>query len=227
MVLNDSEVVLDHVFEIADDETKPAQAPEDKKKPIPAAAAVTSSDSGTSEDVVPSNTPSKGALSKTLGPLSVSAVTLQYKDKVLWIHLDAVLTLGPISLSLIGFGIGFLTTGIQLTHLSKIAEDIFDGENRLRWELQGISISFDRPPVMIAGMFEHTVTLAQDGSKLDSYKGGVGIASPPYMFIGVGEYSAVTLADGSGYKSVFIFAKLDGRRFSFLSFPGPGECCLK
>ena len=222
MVVNDSEVILDHVFEIADDETKPAKAPEDKKKLIIAAAAVASFDSGTSEDVVPSNTPSKGALSKTLGPLNVSAVTLQYKDKVLWIHLDAVLTLGPISLSLIGFGIGFLTTGIQLTHLSKIAEDIFDGENRLRWELQGISISFSRPPVMIAGMFEHTVTLAQDGSKLDSYKGGVGIASPPYMFVGVGEYSAVTLADRSSYKSVFIFAKLDGRRFSsFFPFPGP------
>lgn len=57
----------------------------------------------------------------------------------------------------------------------------------------------------MAGVFEHVTTSDQD-----SYRGGIALAIPPYTFLAVGEYSTVTLA-GKNYKSVFVFAKLDGR----------------
>jgi hypothetical protein len=200
MIINDGKVTLDHVFKPSQDEITKTGGGADG-----------SSTSGeTTDHPAPDNEPTKGALTKTLGPLTISAVTLQYKDKVLWVHMDAVLALGPISLGLLGFGIGFDTTGLKLNSLSDIATDMVGATKRLRWELHGLSLAFERPPLELAGMFEHDIMTIPGGTE-DVYKGGVGVSFPPYTFIGVGEYANVT-QNGSSYKSVFVFAKLDGRK---------------
>ena len=207
MVIQGGDVVLDHVFDIGDDEKKPVTKAPDKKNNTINTLALPST-----AGPPPTNTPTKGSLSKSMGPLTISALTLEYKSKTLHVQMDATLTLGPISIGLLGFGIGFLTTGLQLNDLSKL---VTEADERLSISLRGMSIAFDRPPVLIAGMFEHDIVTLADKSVAESYKGGVGIGFPPYTFIGVGEYSDVKKfnADGSsagGYKSIFLFAKLDG-----------------
>lgn len=214
MIINKGEVVLDHVFNIAKSETQPAKT--QQPKTLTVVHDVRNTAVGTTQDseLVPNNIPSKGSLTKTLGPITVSALSLQYKDKVLWIHMDATLALGPISFGLLGFGIGFLTTGLQLTHLGGIVKEVFEGEDRFRWELHGLALGFDKPPITLAGMFEHDVIPLAGGGSIDSYMGGVGVGFPPYTLVAVGQYSSVTEKDGSEYKSVFIFAKLDGRELA-------------
>lgn len=212
MVINGGQVVLDHVFEIGKDEAKPASQtgePSLVANVTPKATSIIVARAAAADPVpVPVNSPSKGSLTKTLGPLTFSAITLQYKDKVLWIHMDAVLALGPIALGLVGFGIGFSTTGLNITDLVHIADDV----GRLQWELHGLSIAFDKPPLTLAGMFEHDIIQLPNNGSMEVYKGGVGLGFPPYTFVGVGEYSIVQ-QDGNSYKSVFVFAKLDGRKY--------------
>ncbi|KAK4212056.1 hypothetical protein QBC37DRAFT_288866 [Rhypophila decipiens] len=208
IVQGGGDVVLDHVFE---DETKTdkkdaksgdnssGNQPKDPKPLAPPSTEVT---------VSPVNPPSKGSLTKTLGPLTISAITLEYKSKRIYLTLDATFTLGPITLSLLGFSVGFLTAGIKLNNLSVLATE---ASSRISISLRGMAITFDRPPLLIAGGFEHEIMALDGGSFASAYRGGVGIGFPPYTFIGVGEYSDVTLPDGKGnYKSIFLFAKLDG-----------------
>ena len=51
-------------------------------------------------------TQSKAAVNKTAGPLSVTNIGLKYEDGELYLVFDALLSLGPISLDLLGFGLG-------------------------------------------------------------------------------------------------------------------------
>ena len=48
-----------------------------------------------------------------------------------------------------------------------------------------------------------------DVGGVSSYSGGVAVGFPPYTLVAVGEYAEVQTPK-STYKSVFIFAKLDG-----------------
>ena len=203
IVINNGTVALDHVFSIAKDENTAGSPPSTAgsgQSTTTLVKATKGADGGTTDDP-PENAPTKGALAKTLGPLSISAVTLQYKNKVLSVTMDAVLTLGPISLGLLGFSIGVPTTGLRLNNLAGIASSI-------QWNLDGMSVAFNQPPLLVAGSFEHDIIPFGTGTE-NVYKGGVGISFPPYTFVGVGEYATVTDA-GSSYKSVFLYAKLDG-----------------
>ncbi|MCJ1248188.1 hypothetical protein MMC30_005405 [Trapelia coarctata] len=201
VVINDSTVTLDHVFGVGKDEiTKKSEAASDTLVKPSLAPSTTLAPPATND--TPTNTPSKGSLTKTLGPLAISAVTLEYKDKALWVSCNATLTMGPFAIELLGFGIGVPTTNLKLNDLGGVASHIM-------FELHGLSLSFNKPPLLIAGAFEHDLLSLADGSHQDIYKGGVGIGFPPYTFVGVGEYAVVTKGNEE-YKSIFIFAKLDG-----------------
>jgi hypothetical protein len=149
------------------------------------------------------STPTKGRVVFKLGPLSITAVTLQYKEqgmgsqKILSIVLDATFIMGPMSFSLLGFSLGVPLSGdITLNNLAHLASEIVVG-------IQGLALSFSSPPLLIAGGFEHQVVA--DG---EIYLGGLGVGWPPYTFVGLGEYEVL-----NSYKSVFIYAKLDGRKY--------------
>jgi hypothetical protein len=152
--------------------------------------------------LAPASPPSKGGLTLSLGPLTISAISLQYQEQggspQISITLDAKFALGPIILELIGFGFSAPLKGVTLDNL----ESLFGNMSPV---LSGMDISFNSPPLLIAGGFEHVVTATED-----DYLGAIGISFPPYNFIGVGEYAVL-----AGYKSVFLYAKLNGRKFHF------------
>ena len=136
----------------------------------------------------------KAPLAKSFGPLSISNIGLQYKNQHLIVLLDATFKLGPIELTLLGFGLDLdFSQGATLQKLPGIG-----------FQLMGMGVLFNNPPVMIAGLFEHYVT-----EQLDLYLGGIGVAFEPYLFAAQGAYGIVTI-NGGQFKTFFVFAKLEG-----------------
>ncbi|TGJ87821.1 hypothetical protein E0Z10_g925 [Xylaria hypoxylon] len=131
---------------------------------------------------------------KTAGPLSISNVGLKYKDKQLAIMFDATFQLGPLGFSLVGFSLGFNFTTLT------------DPNPVITPAILGLAASFEQPPLSIAGVIRH----GNEGG-LDYYAGGLVVGWKPYQFEAAGFYGIVVPPGGAdGFKSVFIFAKLNG-----------------
>jgi hypothetical protein len=154
IVVVDGDAVLDHVF--APDLTP---EPDDQQPP---------GDSVSSPDEKP---PTKGAMKKSIGTLSVSGLSLQYKQNHLYVFLDATLALGPLSFSLIGFGVGLNISKLKLNDLSKLGDTSV--KDLIDFQLHGMEVSFDNPPVLIAGCFYHDIFQRGDQT-IDAYRGGIG-----------------------------------------------------
>jgi hypothetical protein len=68
--------------------------------------------------------------------------------------------------------------------------------------ISGMSVDFDAPPVLIAGVFIKEVT-----TDYEAYKGGLAVSILPYALMAVGEYEKTFSND---MKSVLVFGRLDG-----------------
>ncbi|RKK90894.1 hypothetical protein BFJ71_g11251 [Fusarium oxysporum] len=193
IVIQNQKAVLDHVFATAKPSVPPPKTPNTPSEAL--TAGVTVSDD---EPSVPASPPSKGELTLSLGPLTISAISLQYQEQgdvpQISITMDATFAMGPILLELIGFGFTVpLDGGITLDNLASLV-------GKMSPVISGMVASFNQPPLLIAGGFEHIVTKTQD-----TYLGAIGISFPPYNFIGIGEYAVL-----DGFKSIFLYAKLNG-----------------
>lgn len=196
-------VILDHRFQTSSKPPKPgSKTVEDK----PASSALTTTpslvvDTETSaKSTAPAPAPagdSSGAsmapYKKSIGPLSISNIGFQYKDGALIVLFDATFLLGPVGFTLIGFSLGIQFGGeFNLQHLPHITPSI-----------NGLSVSFNRPPIIIAGLFEHAIK-----GNLEYYAGGIIVSFEPYLFKAAGFYGKTSGDDP--YESVFVFGKLEG-----------------
>ena len=155
----------------------------------------------TKDDGVPPNTPdgtgtATGKLEKTVGPLQVSNVGIRFEDNQLILYLDVTVHLGPIGVALIGLGMGINLTGVKLNDLSTLHPSL---------HLAGMGVEFNQPPVGFAGMFVDKSTKTQT-----MYVGGISLTIMPYSFLAVGAYGEIQKPEGGSFKTVFIFAKLNG-----------------
>ena len=211
LIIDNGAAVLDHVFGSGAKAPSTQPVPRGDGNPAPGAGnggvatrSVPGGDQplGSTRSSAVATTPSKGTLTKSTPLLSISALSLEYKEGMLWMFVDATVALGPLQFALIGFGIGFSLDQLKLDHMADLIKT-------LDFQLRGMYVSFDKPPILIAGGFERAT--AKVGDEIQkSYRGGVGLQIPLYGFAAVGEYAEVTKADGGTYKSVFIYAKLDG-----------------
>jgi hypothetical protein len=209
MVIQNSNVVLDHVFNDADANSQ------DPDMSSSTSAAGTSTALVVSPLAVPAATddsndpaPTKGNLDVQLPFLSISGLTFQFKQGSLYIDIDATLLLGPISFTAIGFEIVLHLSKVVLNDLSQMLTNGF-----ITFGIHGLDISIDQSPLEIAGVFIHTLGTDQQGESIDEYMGGVAIGFEEWQFVAVGAYEIVT-STTSKYKSVFIYAKLNGPLFS-------------
>jgi len=122
-------------------------------------------------------------MSKKIGPLSISNVGLQFDKGILYVVLDATFELGPIEFSLLGFRLG-----AKFTDIRKLPA--------LNFDLEGLSVGFNQPPLTLAGLFRHKDQL---------YMGGIVVGFVPYSLTAVGFYGQV-----DSFTTVFVFAKLEG-----------------
>ena len=166
-------------------------------------------DAPVTDDAEPDEPVKKGAIdSKPTDILKVQNVGLSFADGILWVHLDATVALGPISFSVLGFGVGFdiaSLTGKGGLHFGTDSAStvVIDLLKSIRLELHGAAVSFNQPPLTLAGVFVHT-----NANGVDKYAGGIAVGIPPYLLLAVGEYDSIQ--GPPPYKSVFLFAKLDG-----------------
>ena len=216
IVVHEGQVAVDHVFFAS-----PARTPTPVQPTVPDPQIVqkVTASPGTDAQQPKPSPPAKGALSFKLGPLAIDAVTLHFKEQagqqVLTIVMDATFTMGPITFALLGFGLSIAFDGLTLDKLSHVLDDDFmlvlaDGTktSRISVVLSGLALAFNKPPLLVAGGFEHAVVQVPGGTE-DVFMGGIGVSYPPYTFVGLGEYKVVAV-NGQIYKSVFLFAKLDG-----------------
>ncbi|KAK6333228.1 hypothetical protein TWF718_011049 [Orbilia javanica] len=170
------------------------------------------------------NKGSKAPLKKSIGPLSIENIGLIYKNGELGVMFDATFLMGPIGLSLLGFGVKVpFNKEYNLKNPPPIS--------KVSFQLEGMVVSFDRPPLTVAGGFRRS-----EENGIISYAGGLIIKFDPWQFQAAGVYASVprnrnkTKAITGGkevvsvndnpqdlndkFTMVFIYFKLNGPLFS-------------
>ncbi|KAI0546743.1 hypothetical protein F4679DRAFT_556856 [Xylaria curta] len=137
-------------------------------------------------------------MARSFGGLSIRNVGLKMGDsKTLDISLDAVVLLGPLGFSLIGF-----TIHLDLSKVTR-PSDILNLNPH--FSLSGLAVEFSLPPAKLAGMFAKDQL--QSGVR---YRGGLALGVGVWDFLAAGVYE-----ENSEFKSVFVFVKLNGPLISF------------
>lgn len=128
-------------------------------------------------------------LDKALGPVRLSRVGVAYGERTVWLLLDGVLTVGGITLEVMGLGVGVGT----------------DPPYRVRGALDGLGIAYHEGPVEIVG-----AVLRQ--SPPENYDlllvGGLVVSTTQISIAAVGAYAHRK----DGMISVFVFGEIDGLR---------------
>ena len=122
-------------------------------------------------------------LQKSLGPLYLDKVGVEYQGATLWFLLDAALTGAGLTISLAGLSVG--------SSLSSFSPS---------FNLHGLGIDYQQGPLGIGAAFLRTET---DGQP-DQYDGAAIIKTPEWALAAMGSYTT-----REGEPSVFIYAFLD------------------
>ncbi|KAK3395147.1 hypothetical protein B0H63DRAFT_408500 [Podospora didyma] len=152
------------------------------------------------EDVPDSDGQASSApFKKKAGPLQISNVGLKYADKTLHLRFTATFELGPLAFSLIGFSLNVEITSLDISGIRMLAPS-----------LEGLSASFEKPPLTIAGLIRH----GEDKNGLPYYAGGIIVGWVPYQLQAAGFYGEAVPEGGKipddVFSSFFLFARLDG-----------------
>ncbi|KAF5555349.1 transcriptional activator srcap [Fusarium mexicanum] len=198
-------VFLDHVFgqDKKEEKKTPAGtvAPGSKATPAPVQEKKPSTEAVVPGGGGPATT---AALAKKKGPLTLSGISLSYKDGVLRIHLDASVLIGPISAGIQGLNLVVRLKSDEIRGLHDILHVPIDVE------VEGFDMSFTRMPIQIAGALHH-----KPGTK--AYFGGVAISLSTFSIAALGSYEQVPANAAAGtpeYDSFFIYAMMEGLIFT-------------
>lgn len=147
--------------------------------------ATTGTGTGSSGNNVVSSGSSDGTtwftIQKTFGPITIQRIGARYQSdqQALWFEIDASLTVGPMTISMTGLGIG--------SSISNFSP---------QFSLQGMGIMYSQPPLTIGGSFAN---LSQPGGDLE-FDGSVIVGFGSFQVEAFGFY-----AETKTYDSMFIF----------------------
>jgi hypothetical protein len=125
---------------------------------------------------------------KTFGPLQIQRVGLDYQGGALIIALDANIAFGPLALSLQGLGVG-----------SPI--DAFSPV----FSLTGLGISYDKPPLEIAGAVLRVPDSQLKPNVKYQFDGMLVLKAEDFSLSAIGSYAGLT----TGAPSLFVFAQIE------------------
>jgi hypothetical protein len=126
------------------------------------------------------------AVERSFGPVHIARVGARLDSGVLWVAVDASLSLGGLSFSLMGLSVGSTLTSFD-PHV----------------HLDGLGLSFHQDPLEIAGAFL-AVPAAQLGEASFQYDGAAVVRAETFTLSAVGSYAEI-----GGAPSLFVFAELD------------------
>ena len=122
---------------------------------------------------------------KSFGPVSFQRIGVMYQSdqQVLWFELDASLAFGPMTLDLVGLGLGSPISSFEP-----------------QFSLMGLGVSYSSPPLTIAGSLTN---LAPPGADYIEFEGGVTIGTGEFTVTAFGYYG-----NQGGFNSMFIFGDI-------------------
>jgi hypothetical protein len=137
-------------------------------------------------------------VNKQFGIFSFQRVGVGYQDNVLMFALDASVSVGPLA-----FSMQALTVGSPLTEFAPV------------FSLQGLSLTFDRPPLSIGGAFLK-VRETVSGQTFDSYYGELIVQAATFGLKALGGW-APDASPASFFIYVAVDAPLGGPPFLFIT----------
>lgn len=127
-------------------------------------------------------------LDRSFGPLYLRRLGASYQDEKLWVLCDATMHAGPLELGVDGLGLGIALDGKDFTPSGR---------------LDGLSLSFRKPPLEISGAFVNKPVTA-DSPYDRLIEGSALIKTPSASFGAIGAYEHLK----SGTQSMFLYAEL-------------------
>ncbi len=128
---------------------------------------------------------------KSFGPVSFQRVGVLYQSdqQVLWFELDASLALGPVTMDLVGLGLGSPLTSFEP-----------------KFSLMGLGLAYSAPPLTISGSL---VNMAAPGSDDVAFEGSLSIGTGEFTVTAFGYYGIQTdPVTKNKYTSMFIFGDI-------------------
>ncbi|GGX75239.1 DUF6603 domain-containing protein [Streptomyces hiroshimensis] len=127
-------------------------------------------------------------LDRSFGPLLLRRLGASYQDEKIWVLCDASVHAGPLELGVDGLGLGIPLDGKDFTPSGR---------------LDGLSLSFRKPPLEISGAFVNK-PVAADSPYDRLIEGSALIKTPSASFGAIGTYEHLK----SGTHSLFLYAEL-------------------
>ncbi|MEV6669520.1 DUF6603 domain-containing protein [Streptomyces sp. NPDC051162] len=127
-------------------------------------------------------------LDRSFGPLYLRRLGASYQDEKVWLLCDATVQAGPLELGVDGLGLGIALDGKDFTPSGR---------------LDGLSLSFRKPPLEISGAFVNKPVTA-DSPYDRLIEGSALIKTPSASFGAIGAYEHLK----SGARSLFLYAEL-------------------
>lgn len=180
-------VALDYVFGKAKTKAKPKTSSSASRELDSREVAADADDQQTDQGS------QKAPYEKNIGRLTIRNIGLKFEAKnppSLSVLMDASVVLGPIGFAMLGFRLGLVfKNGLTLKQMPEPEVG-----------LDGLAVSFDRAPVILAGMFKRVDT---------TYQGAATLSFEPYLFQAAGFYGEKTTGTKL-WRSAFVYFILNG-----------------
>jgi hypothetical protein len=185
-------------------EKRAEQRPEEKSTKIsalPVRSANSPGETRSDESTAPEEGKNNVAIGRTIGPVTFRRARLESRNKRIYVLLDASLGSGGFELDLDGFNINFpLEMFKDPSTLSKIGVD-----------LDGLSIAYSKPPLMISGGFAKAKSEKPYIDHL--YQGHLLVKAATFQITVLGSYGTIVIkvnGDSEKKPSLFIYGSYDG-----------------
>lgn len=127
-------------------------------------------------------------LDLVFGPVRFSGIGIGFADGQIFVALDAVLSVGPVRLILMGLGLGI------------------DGELDVAPRLRGAGVQLDQPPLRISGMVERRTGSEVAPGLKEQFVGLAAIETGFFALNAAGSYAKAV----DGWSSLFLFGEISG-----------------
>ncbi|NHI06571.1 transcriptional activator [Streptomyces sp. KO7888] len=131
-------------------------------------------------------------LDHSFGPLLLRRLGASYHDERVWVLCDAGVRAGPLELEVDGLGLGLALDGKDSPPCGR---------------LDGLSLTFDKPPLEMSGAFLNTPVDSESPYSL-LIEGSALIRTPHAAFAATGAYG---ILKGGGAQSLFLYAELGAK----------------
>ncbi|MGW8969953.1 DUF6603 domain-containing protein [Streptomyces platensis] len=136
-------------------------------------------------------TPGDGStrdLGLVFGPVSISRIGVGAAEGQIFVALDAVMSVGPVRLTLLGLGLGI------------------DGEMSVKPRLRGAGVQMDKPPLRISGMVERRTGSEIAPGLKEQFVGLASVETGFFALQAAGSYAKAV----DGWSSLFLFGEVSG-----------------